>query len=82
MAVLRALSTEKSETHRRWFIGREVDAITLHTPPDIEAVGRTTALTENFLPAEIEARMPANEVVRLRVTGLEADHTLIAVLCS
>jgi threonylcarbamoyladenosine tRNA methylthiotransferase MtaB len=82
MAALRALSTEKSETHRRWFVGAEVEAITLHTPSRIEAVGWTTALTENFLPAEIEARMPANELVRLRVTRLKADHTLIAVSCS
>jgi hypothetical protein len=37
------------------------------------------ALTENFLPVEIKARMPANELVRLRVTGLMADHTLMAV---
>jgi len=82
MADLRALSIEKSETHRRLFVGREVDAITLHTPPAIQTLGRTTALTENFLPAEIEARTPANELVRLRVTGLMADHTLIAVSCS
>jgi threonylcarbamoyladenosine tRNA methylthiotransferase MtaB len=79
IAELRALAAEKSEAHRRCFIGREVDAITLHTPPGDQALGRTMALTENFLPVEIKARMPANELVRLRVTGLMADHTLMAV---
>ena len=32
MAALRALAAQKSEAHRRRFIGRELDAITLHTP--------------------------------------------------
>jgi threonylcarbamoyladenosine tRNA methylthiotransferase MtaB len=79
MAVLRALAAEKSETHRRRFVGREIEAITLHTPARIEALGRTTALTENFLPVEFETRMPANELVRIRVTGLRADQTLTAL---
>ena len=32
MAALRALAAEKSRAHRSRFIGRELDAITLHTP--------------------------------------------------
>ena len=32
MAALRALAAGKSETHRRRFVGRELEAITLHTP--------------------------------------------------
>ena len=32
MAALRALAAEKTRTHRRRFVGRELDAITLHTP--------------------------------------------------
>jgi hypothetical protein len=35
-------------------------------------------LTENFLPVEIEGRMAANRLVRLRVTGLAAEGTLQA----
>jgi threonylcarbamoyladenosine tRNA methylthiotransferase MtaB len=50
MAALRALAAEKSKNHRRWFVGRELDAITLHTPVDLDNRGRTAALTENFLP--------------------------------
>jgi len=72
------LTAEKSKTHRRCFVGREVEAITLHTPSELEATGRTSALTENFLPVEIEGRMAANRLVRLRVTGLAAEGTLQA----
>jgi threonylcarbamoyladenosine tRNA methylthiotransferase MtaB len=77
MAALRALAAEKSKTHRRSFVGREVEAITLHTPFELAASGRTSALTENFLPVEIEGRLPANRLVRLRVTGLNAEGTLV-----
>ncbi|HEY1987305.1 MAG TPA: MiaB/RimO family radical SAM methylthiotransferase [Terracidiphilus sp.] len=76
MAVLRKLIAEKSETHRRWFVGRKVEAITLRTPPALQGKGRTCALTDNFLPAEIDALLPANRLVQLRVASLDADLTL------
>jgi threonylcarbamoyladenosine tRNA methylthiotransferase MtaB len=79
MAALRALALEKSLTHRRRFVGRELEAITLHTPAEVEAQGRTAALTENFLPVEIEGRLEANRMVRVRVIGLNADRTLEAM---
>ncbi len=78
MAALRALAAEKSETHRRRFVGRELEAITLHTPAELAARGRTAALTENFLPVEMEGRLPANRLVRVRVTGLTAEGALEA----
>jgi threonylcarbamoyladenosine tRNA methylthiotransferase MtaB len=76
MAALRALAAEKSEAHRRRFIGRELEAITLHTPAELAACGRTAALTGNFLPVEMEGRCAANELVRVRVTGLNAEVAL------
>jgi threonylcarbamoyladenosine tRNA methylthiotransferase MtaB len=79
MAVLRALAADKTEAHRRRFVGRELEAITLHTPPGIEALGRTTALTDNFLPVEIEAALPANQLIQIRITGLNPDLTMSAV---
>jgi threonylcarbamoyladenosine tRNA methylthiotransferase MtaB len=78
MAVLRALAAQKSETHRRRFIGRELEAITLHTPAEMEAHGRSAALSENFLPVELEGRLEANWLVRARVTGLSAGGALEA----
>jgi threonylcarbamoyladenosine tRNA methylthiotransferase MtaB len=80
MAALRALAAEKSKNHRRWFVGRELDAITLHTPVDLDNRGRTAALTENFLPVEIEGRLTANRMVQVRVVGLNVEGTLEAEL--
>jgi hypothetical protein len=60
-------------------VGREVEAITLHTPAEMDARERTAALTENFLPMELEGRLEANRLVRLWVTGLNAEGTLEAI---
>jgi threonylcarbamoyladenosine tRNA methylthiotransferase MtaB len=81
MAALRALAAEKSKMHQRRFVGRELEAITLHSPCDLEARGRSAALTENFLPVELEGRLEANRLVRVRVTGLNAEGTLEAEAC-
>jgi threonylcarbamoyladenosine tRNA methylthiotransferase MtaB len=78
MAALRALAAEKSEAHRRCFIGREVDAITLHTPSTVQVLGRTAALTENFLPLQIDSHLNANRLVRVYVTAVDSDLTLRA----
>jgi threonylcarbamoyladenosine tRNA methylthiotransferase MtaB len=78
MKALRTLAAEKSQTHRRYFVGRELEAITLRTPSELKARGRTAALTENFLPVELEGRWEANRRVRLRVSGLTADGALEA----
>jgi threonylcarbamoyladenosine tRNA methylthiotransferase MtaB len=78
MAALRALAAQKSQTHRRGFVGRELEAITLHTPGELEARGRSAALTENFLPVELEGKLEANRLVRVRVTGLNAEGALEA----
>ena len=78
MSTLRALAAEKTNTHRSGFVGRELEAITLHTPEEIESANRTLALTENFLPVELKGRQPANCLVRVRILGLNAAGTLQA----
>ncbi|MGC1462627.1 MAG: radical SAM protein [Terracidiphilus sp.] len=78
MATLRALAAEKCEAHRSQFIGQELEAITLHTPAPLAELGRTSALTENFVPVEINHRLPANRLVRIRVIGLDPEGALIA----
>jgi threonylcarbamoyladenosine tRNA methylthiotransferase MtaB len=78
MAALRALASEKSNAHRRRFVGRELEAITLQTPAEMKARARTAALTENFLPVELEGRLAANRLVRLRAKGLNDEGTLEA----
>jgi threonylcarbamoyladenosine tRNA methylthiotransferase MtaB len=82
MALLRSLAAEKCEAHRRRFLGRTLSAITLITPPALAEQKRTSALTENFLPVEIDAPLPANQLVRLRVTSLGQNSVLNSVLDS
>jgi threonylcarbamoyladenosine tRNA methylthiotransferase MtaB len=78
MATLRALAAAKSQTHRTRFMGCALDAITLHTPPALAGRGRTSALTENFLPVEISAPLPANKMLRVQVRGLTTEGALQA----
>ena len=78
MSELRALATEKSRAHRLQFVSQELDAITLHTPPALEAAGRTSALSANFLPIELNACLQANRLERIHVTGLSEDGALLA----
>ncbi len=78
MAALRALAADKSESHRRRFVGRALDAITLHTPAALAERGSTTALTENFIPVELEGCLSANRLVRVQVTGLSDESALRA----
>jgi len=79
MAALRLLASEKTEAHRQRFIGRELEAIVLHTPAELAARGRSAALTENFLPVVLVGGLEANQLVRMRVSGLDAEGTLQAV---
>jgi threonylcarbamoyladenosine tRNA methylthiotransferase MtaB len=78
LKVLRALAQEKSHAHRQQFVGQRLDAITLHTSAALENLGRTSALTENFLPVEIEGRAEANRLVRVHVNELNGEGVLQA----
>jgi threonylcarbamoyladenosine tRNA methylthiotransferase MtaB len=80
MGTLRALAGEKREAHRRSFVGKDLEAITLHTPAELAGRGCTAALTENFLTVEFEGRLEANRLVRVHVSGLNAEGTLEAAL--
>jgi threonylcarbamoyladenosine tRNA methylthiotransferase MtaB len=70
MRALRTLAAEKMRLHRSRFVGRELEAITLHTPAALAAEGKTAVLTENFLPVEMEGRIESNRLVRVRIRGL------------
>jgi threonylcarbamoyladenosine tRNA methylthiotransferase MtaB len=80
LKALRTLALEKSQTHRRRFVGRDLEAITLHTPAEMEARGHSAALTGNFLPAELKGLLEANRLVRVRVTGLTTEGALEAAV--
>jgi threonylcarbamoyladenosine tRNA methylthiotransferase MtaB len=78
MAALRALADEKTRVHRGRFVGRELAAITLRTPLPLATRGRSAALTENFLPVELEGRFEANEMLAARITGITGEGGLTA----
>jgi threonylcarbamoyladenosine tRNA methylthiotransferase MtaB len=80
MATLRSLAAEKTRAHRARFLGRALDALTLRTSPQLAALGRTSALTENFLPVEIDGSLAANRLLRVLVSGFTAEGALRASL--
>ncbi|HEU5351803.1 MAG TPA: MiaB/RimO family radical SAM methylthiotransferase [Terracidiphilus sp.] len=82
MVALRQLAQEKSLAHRRRFLGRTLPAISLHTPPALAAFARTAALTANFLPIELDAVLPANQLLSVHVTALNADGVLRATVAA
>jgi threonylcarbamoyladenosine tRNA methylthiotransferase MtaB len=82
MKLLRNLAAQKSETHRKRFVGRDLEVVTLHTPAELAARGKTAALSENFLPIEIAGQLPANRLVRVRAMALKDEGALEATAAS
>ena len=82
MSALRSFAVEMARAHRTQFIGTNLDAITLHTPSDLASSGRTSALTENFLPVELAASISANQLLPIRITAVGPDNTLSATTVS
>lgn len=78
MQALRNLATEKSRVHRAQFVERTVECISLHTPAKLVEQGKTSALTDNFLPVEIKGQFAANRLLMVRVTGINPDGSMAA----
>jgi threonylcarbamoyladenosine tRNA methylthiotransferase MtaB len=66
-ARLRELIATRNLAFRQSFLDRELPAVTLHVPPG----ERTRALTDNFLEVRLDICLPANQSVRVRISGLE-----------
>jgi threonylcarbamoyladenosine tRNA methylthiotransferase MtaB len=66
-ARLRELIAARNLVFRRSFLDRELFAVTLHATPGEKA----RALTDNFLEVRLEAFLPANQSVRVRISGLD-----------
>ncbi len=69
LARLRALIAARNLAFRKSFLGRELPAVTLHTPQG--ALGK--ALTDNFLEVRLDVPLHANRSARVLVTGLADD---------
>ncbi|WP_263358705.1 tRNA (N(6)-L-threonylcarbamoyladenosine(37)-C(2))-methylthiotransferase MtaB [Acidicapsa ligni] len=78
MAILRALAASKMHSFRANLIGRTLPAITLNTAPDLAAKGRTSALTDNYLPVELAQSLPANQLVNVDITAINPAGILIS----
>jgi threonylcarbamoyladenosine tRNA methylthiotransferase MtaB len=81
MTELRALAAEKTRTHRRQFTGKVVECITLQgfsqiRPGEITSRELTRALSENFIPMEIDGVFNANQLLRAEVFGFNAEGEL------
>jgi threonylcarbamoyladenosine tRNA methylthiotransferase MtaB len=64
---LRELIAARNLVFRKSFLDRELPAVTLHTPQG----ERARALTDNFLEVRLDTCLPANQSLRVQVTGLE-----------
>jgi threonylcarbamoyladenosine tRNA methylthiotransferase MtaB len=81
MGALRDLASSKSRQFRQSLLGRSLPAITLHTPEKIASAGRTLALTDNFLRAEVEQILPPNILLPVTIADSPfAAASLTAVL--
>jgi len=79
ITALRSLAAEKSHVHRTRFVDRELECISLKTAAELMSQNRTAALTDNFLPVEIAGRFDANQLLNVRVAGLDSQGTLMAI---
>jgi threonylcarbamoyladenosine tRNA methylthiotransferase MtaB len=66
-ARLRELIAARNLAFRQSFLDRELPAVTLQVPPGEKA----RALTDNFLEVRLDACLPANRNVRVRISGLD-----------
>jgi threonylcarbamoyladenosine tRNA methylthiotransferase MtaB len=69
-ARLRKLIAAKNRLFRQRFLGRELAVVTLHTAQTAHPQVITRALADNFVEVQLDARVPANQSLRARVTGL------------
>lgn len=72
--ILRELVAAKNEAFRASFVGKTLEAITLHGHDD-----RSEALTNNFLKLNIAGVLESNRLVRASITGL-SDSGLVGEL--
>jgi len=67
MRKLRARFFRLAGLFRKDRLDRELSAVTLQVPPGEKA----RALTDNFLEVRLDACLPANQSVRVRISGLD-----------
>ena len=81
MAALRALIDEKNRAFRQSFVdlGMPLSVVTLETGAAQRALGQTEALSDNFIPVQIEGIFPANQLLSVAPGGLTATGLMAHV---
>lgn len=69
--ILRTLAAQKNRSFRDGFLGRTVDAITLHGNDDF-----TEALSDNYLKIRIDGLHPANRWTKVKIRTIDMEHLL------
>jgi threonylcarbamoyladenosine tRNA methylthiotransferase MtaB len=70
--VLRELGARKKSDFMRRFVGRKVEAITLHAG----SASTTEALTDNYLKLRVAERIAGNQWVRVAVKDVSGDELI------
>ncbi len=78
MDRLRTLIAQKNRAFRASFVGQVLPVVTLRTPEKQAALGRTTAISDNFVKIELEAALPSNQMLVAHITSLSNDG-LVAI---
>ena len=74
--ILRELIADKNRQWRETFVGRELEAITLHPNAD----GSTEALSNNYIKVRVDGQHSPNQLLTVTVDALSEDG-LEAQLC-
>src|SRR5207244_4941062 len=83
--VLRDLAAAKKLEFQKSFVGKTVEAITLHShsdamrwdeDPRLSECNFTEALTDNYLKLQVEGRHDANRWVKAEVVGIETAELI------
>lgn len=70
MAALRALMEERSRDFRQQFLGATLSGVTLIPSQETGSFHRSVALSDNFLPIELDSTCPPNQRIAVRITSL------------
>ena len=79
MAALHWLAREKVRAHRASFVGQRLECITLNSPEPLRLQNRTSLLSENFLPIELEGALSPNLLVSARIVGLGSGEAILGL---
>ncbi len=76
LAAVRELIAAKTLSFRRSLLGQIIPAITLQTPQHIAAKGHSSALTDNYIPMEIDSPLGANQLVFILPHAIDSSGTV------